>query len=86
MISLGLWDTTTFLGSPFVQASTTMHELGHNIELYGGDRPVWGPANTPTTPTYFVPNCKPNYQSIMSYLFQSRGLFDDLPVHAGIPQ
>ena len=28
MVTLGLWDN--FVGTDFVQASTTMHELGHN--------------------------------------------------------
>jgi len=84
MVSLGLWDTIDYVGSIFVQASTTMHELGHNIELYhGGSAPIYGNA---TTATYIEPNCKPNYLSIMSYLFQARGLFDNVPAHAGIPQ
>jgi len=44
-----------------MQASTLMHELGHNLgRRHGGD---------PTEP-----NCKPNYQSVMNYLFQVRGL------------
>ena len=30
------------------------------------------------TATYVEPNCKPNYLSVMSYLFQAHGLFDDL--------
>ena len=59
MITLGLWDNS--VGSDFIQASTLMHELGHNLALgHGGD--------------LAEPNCKPNYQSIMSYLFQVRGL------------
>jgi hypothetical protein len=73
MITLGLWDN--FLGSPFVQASTTLHELGHNLGLWHGGGPaVWG---NPTTATAFQPNCKPNYLSVMSYLFQVHGLLDD---------
>ena len=73
LITLGLWDE--FVGKPFVQASTTLHELGHNLELFhGGAGPVWG---TASTPTYFEPNCKPNYLSVMNYLFQARGLVDD---------
>ena len=62
LVSLGFWDR--FVGSEFVQASTTMHELGHNMwRSHGGD---------PTEP-----NCKPNYLSVMSYLFQLHGLLDD---------
>ncbi len=57
-----LWDR--FVGTDFIQASTTMHELGHNMgRSHGGD-----PAE---------PNCKPNYLSVMSYLFQLHGLLDD---------
>src|SRR5262249_29782746 len=67
LVSLGLWDASTFIGTPFIQASTTMHELGHNFELYhGGATPIWG---TGTSATYVEPNCKPNYLSVMSYLF-----------------
>ena len=48
--------TDHFVGSPSQQASTLMHELGHNLGLYhgGGD----------------TINCKPNYLSIMSYTRQ----------------
>jgi hypothetical protein len=75
LITLGLWDE--FVGRPFVRASTTLHELGHNAGLWhGGAPPIWGskPLNTAT---YFEPNCKPNHLSSMSYLFQVHGLFDD---------
>jgi hypothetical protein len=73
MVSLGLWDG--FVGRPFIQASTTVHELGHNFDLWhGGFAPTWG---TLSTPTYVEPNCKPNYLSVMSYLFQARGLVDE---------
>ena len=59
MITLGLWDFAT--GTAFMQASTFMHELGHNLgRRHGGDEGQ--------------PNCKPNYQSVMNYLFQVRGL------------
>ncbi len=79
MISLGLWDN--FVGTPFVQASTTLHELGHNLDLWHGGLPaIWGrKAVNPalSSATYFEPNCKPNYPSSMSYLFQVHGLFLD---------
>lgn len=46
--------------SPTCQAGTLMHELGHNLGLqHGGGDSV---------------NYKPNYLSIMNYLFQFRGL------------
>jgi hypothetical protein len=76
LITLGFWDE--FLGRPFVQASTTFHELGHNYNLWHGGQPaIWGskfPVATATSTT-IEPNCKPNYLSSMSYLFQVHGLF-----------
>jgi len=47
-------------GTQQQQAGTLMHELGHNLALMHG-----GNQNT---------NYKPNYQSVMNYLFQMRGL------------
>ncbi|MDP2322069.1 MAG: Ig-like domain repeat protein [Acidobacteriota bacterium] len=74
LISLGLWDTEHFVGSTFVQASTLMHELGHTLNLWHGGKPaVFGNASAPTR---VEPNCKSNYFSVMSYLFQVHGLFD----------
>jgi hypothetical protein len=62
MVTLGLWDNS--VGSSFMQGSTLMHELGHNLDLgHGGD------ISDPT-------NCKTNYQSTMSYMFQVGGLLD----------
>jgi hypothetical protein len=72
MITLGLWDN--FVGTTFMQASTTLHELGHNLNLWHGGAPaVWGNSNSATT---VEPNCKPNYLSSMSYLYQAHGLID----------
>jgi hypothetical protein len=59
LITLGFWDD--FVGTPFMQASTFMHELGHTMGLRHGSAPL-------------EPNCKPNYQSVMNYLFQVQGL------------
>ena len=59
MITLGLWDFAT--GTAFMQASTFLHEIGHNLGLRHGSIDD-------------EPNCKPNYQSVMNYLFQVRGL------------
>jgi VCBS repeat-containing protein len=74
LITLGLWDN--FLGTPFVQASTLLHELGHNLGLWHGGLPaIWGDKALGTV-SYFEPNCKPNYLSSMSYLFQVHGLRD----------
>ena len=52
------------IGTPFMQASTLMHELGHNLELRHGGGAL-------------EPNCKPTYFSVMNYLYQLRGLLDD---------
>jgi len=52
------------IGTPFMQASTLMHELGHNLERRHGGEP-------------FEQNCKPTYFSVMNYLYQLRGLLDN---------
>jgi Bacterial Ig domain len=74
LITLGFWDD--YVGRPFVRASTTFHELGHNYNLWHGGEPAqWGSnAVSANTPTLIEPNCKPNYLSSMSYLFQVHGL------------
>ena len=78
LVSLGLWEN--FTGTKFVQASTTFHELGHNLNLWhGGVAAIWGDQAAGTA-TYIEPNCKPNYQSSMNYLFQVHGLFDSAGV------
>ena len=70
MLTLGLWENQ--VGSEFVQASTWLHELGHNLGLmHGGSQ-----ALTVSPPDPLEPNCKPNYQSVMSYLYQVNGLID----------
>ena len=74
LITVGLWDLVNGVGSPFLVAATSAHEFGHNGDLsHGGRQVAWGNA---TTSTSFEPNCKPNYPSIMSYLFQIHGLVD----------
>ena len=81
-VSLGLWRSTDptncvrniitdananictdETGSVLVQAGTLMHELGHNLGLYHAG-------------AFKVPNCMPNYPSVMNYLYQTRGLTD----------
>ena len=74
MITLGLWGDAA---TPFVQASTTLHELGHNMDLWHGGVPAVIGTKTAGTYTYVEPNCKPNYLSSMSYLFQVHGLYTD---------
>src|SRR5438128_225063 len=51
-----------------VQSSTLMHELGHNLGLHhGGDEDT---------------NYKPNYLSIMNYMYQLEGL-PEIGMHEG---
>ncbi len=52
------------VGTPFMQASTLMHEFGHNAERRHGGEPL-------------EQNCKPTYFSVMNYMYQLRGLLDD---------
>jgi len=80
MVTLGRWDE--YVGRPFVRASTTFHELGHNLNLsHGGFAPVAG-NKALNTATSIEPNCKTNYISSMSYSFQVFGLFlDDDSIH-----
>jgi uncharacterized repeat protein (TIGR01451 family) len=65
VVSLGSF--TGGVGSTGEQAGTTMHELGHNLGL------THGGAAQPDL------SYKPNFTSVMNYLFQTRGLeFDGL--------
>jgi hypothetical protein len=60
IVSLGSWPGPGNTGSINEQTGTLMHELGHNLELHhGGGDDV---------------NFKPNYLSIMSYAFQTKGV------------
>ena len=81
LITLGLWDQVSGTGTVYAQAATTFHELGHQLNLWHGGAPAVpgkraiGP-QPGTNRTLIEPNCKPNYQSTMSYLFQVHGLVD----------
>src|SRR5262249_51177136 len=46
-------------GTVNVQAGTIMHELGHNLGLLHAG-------------THANPQCMPNYQSVMNYVYQTR--------------
>jgi hypothetical protein len=71
VVALGLnWGGVDYNGSIFTQATTIMHELGHNLGLKHGGQPLIGLDGVPK----LEPNCKPNQQSVMNYLFQMRGL------------
>jgi hypothetical protein len=78
LLTLGWFDDAAALpiGMPFMQGSTIVHEWGHNFELkHGGPaNPKVGGVIVPQIPR--EPNCKPNYLSVMNYLFQLRGLPD----------
>ncbi len=56
----GGWQWKNDVGSPWDQAGTFMHELGHNLGLRHGGTDEF--------------NYKPNYLSVMSYAFQLPGL------------
>jgi hypothetical protein len=78
MVTLGAFDDQNRdpVGTPFMQASTLLHELGHTFGLTHGGALALAPivaGRVPPLPAR-EPNCKPNYLSVMSYLFQLRGL------------
>jgi hypothetical protein len=63
IVSLGAFEEDGKPAGAFSQAGTFMHELGHNLGLHhGGADDV---------------NYKPNYISVMNYLFQLNGIFVD---------
>jgi len=64
MNTLGFWEGN--VGTPYIQAAVFVHELGHTLGLRHG-----GPGGSATNP---APNCKPNYESVMNYLYLVRGL------------
>lgn len=58
IVTLGSW--TNQIGTTMEMAGTLMHELGHNLSLlHGGNDSA---------------NYKPNYISVMNYLFQTGGI------------
>jgi hypothetical protein len=63
------------VGTLQVQTGTLMHELGHSLSLTHGGTYYHDPVNL-SLPTYEL-NCKPNFVSVMNYLFQVRGFVDN---------
>jgi cadherin-like protein/Big-like domain-containing protein len=74
LVTLGRWED--FVGTLHVRASTTLHELGHNLNLWHGGAPARLVNDGTGVVKQVEANCKANYFSIMSYLFQVRGLLD----------
>ncbi|HEX6494506.1 MAG TPA: hypothetical protein VF018_03415 [Acidobacteriaceae bacterium] len=70
-LSAGQASCNNDVGTTQVQTGTLMHELGHTLSLTHGGT-FYEDANNPSLPTYEL-NCKPNYLSVMNYLFQVRG-------------
>jgi len=66
LITLGQWGADG--KTPATIAGTFMHELGHSLTLTHGG--VYPTSATAALPLVIGPNCKPNYQSVMNYLFQ----------------
>jgi hypothetical protein len=62
------------VGTVQEQAGTLLHELGHSLSLTHGGM-YFNDPNNPSLPTYEL-NCKPNYLSVMNYIFQVRGFAD----------
>lgn len=59
VVTLGAWPSTWF--GPLTRAGTFMHELGHTLGLrHGGGN--------------YDDNEKPNYLSVMNYLYQTQGV------------
>ena len=73
LVTLGRWEN--FVGAPITRAGTSLHELGHNLGLWHGGAPAQL-VNNGGLVKLVEENCKPNYLSVMSYLYQVRGLKD----------
>ncbi|WP_263351921.1 choice-of-anchor D domain-containing protein [Acidicapsa acidisoli] len=73
-VTLALWETNPnqdMSKRANVIAGTLYHEIGHTLGLSHGGLYYDAPGSY--VPTFEV-NCKPNYQSVMNYLFQLDGV------------
>ena len=63
------------VGTISEQTGTLLHELGHSLALsHGGTYTDTDPSNP--SELFYDLNCKPNFLSVMNYLFQVRGFAD----------
>jgi hypothetical protein len=71
LVTLGKWGANATLSA---KAGTLMHELGHTLglSLHGGSYYDGLGINPNDYRPVIEDNCKPNYRSVMSYLFQAR--------------
>ena len=77
VVTLGRWEN--FVGTPLNQGATSLHELAHNLGLWHGGAParlISDRDDGKGLVKFVEPNCKPNYLSVTSYLFQLHGLRD----------
>lgn len=71
------------VGTVQAEAGTLMHELGHPLTLTHGG--AYYPNPTADSPGFvsYGQNCKPNFISVMNYLFQIRGFPDGAIDYSG---
>ena len=74
IVTLGRWEN--FVGTTYIRAATMFHEVGHHLNLWHGGAPAQLINTDKGLVKVVEANCKPNYLSVMSYLFQLRGLVD----------
>jgi VCBS repeat-containing protein len=72
--SLGRWEN--FVGKPISRLTAILHEWGHNVGLWHGGAPARLVYDGEGVVKIAQDNCKTNYLSVMSYLFQGDGVKD----------